>query len=101
MPVFLVYVQTPTGAPLEGLKQFNHEGGTRLEMRQPPPAGAILTRAGQKATMLLEENGMRISIGVICLQGGRLGQRIRVLDPVRRHIFRAEVLTDHRLRMTL
>ena len=68
--------------------------------KQAENAAPTLVRSGQKATLLIEDGQVRISLPVICLQRGQLSQTIRVLDPVNRRIFQAKVLSEQLLRMT-
>jgi hypothetical protein len=49
-----------------------------------------LVKAGQKVTLLWQENGLRITRSVICLESGREGQSVRTRGPV----LRARVLNS-------
>ena len=54
-------------------------------------ASPILVFAGRPARLLLERDGMRISISVTCLDRGALEQTVRARDPGSGRIFRARV----------
>jgi len=51
-----------------------------------------LVRAGQRATLLLQSNAMRVSTPIICLQSGGRGQEIRVTSLDRKKIAFAQVV---------
>jgi len=91
---FLIFVNQPAEA--FGELVLVHPKGLSTGERE---TGPVVIRAGQCATLLVQEDVIRISIPVTCLQRGRLGQQIRVLDPVRRHVFRATVLAERLLRL--
>jgi hypothetical protein len=91
---FIVYLKPAIEVP-----RVRASAAISLAARSPKDTSFILTRPGQKATLLLEDGKIRISISVICLQRGRLGEQIRVLDPIRRRVFRASVLASDRLRV--
>jgi hypothetical protein len=57
---------------------------------QPPKAPCI--RGGDHATLLMETADMRITVGVIALQAGSVGQTIRVTGIDRKRVYRAEVV---------
>ena len=50
-----------------------------------------IARAGERATLMLEEAGMRITMPVVCLQNGSLSERIRVREANGRRVFHAQV----------
>jgi flagella basal body P-ring formation protein FlgA len=58
-------------------------------------------RGGDHAILILESHDSRMSLPVICLQGGARGQTIRVASPDRRQIFDAEIVATGMLRGTL
>lgn len=62
-----------------------------------PRSGRTLAEAGKPAKLLVEGDGFRISMPVICLQRGRMGQTIRALDAAGHHVFWAEVIGAGRL----
>lgn len=48
-------------------------------------------RNGERASLIIESRSMRITLPVIALQSGRVGEIIRVTDTERKKIYRAEV----------
>jgi hypothetical protein len=64
-------------------------------------AAPILARAGKKALLRLDDGRMSISLQVVCLEQGRLAQRIRVLDVSSRRILHAEVVGAGQLHANL
>ena len=67
----------------------------RLASTQPIPP---LVQSGDPAMLVLEEGGIRISLPVICLQRGGLGEQIRARSAVGHRVFRAEVVNRGELR---
>jgi hypothetical protein len=61
-------------------------------------SGAILIRSGSAATLVIEEDGLKIRQRVLALSSGQLGEPVRVRDPVTRRSFSAEVAGDGWLR---
>ncbi len=53
---------------------------------------AALALAGRPATLILQGNGIRITLPVICLQRGALAQTVRVRDILGKHMFEARVI---------
>jgi hypothetical protein len=99
---FLVHVVLP--APLGD--EWHNRLGSRMGLNSPQsgPAtasGAVLAEKGKPATLVLDDGSMRISVRVICLQGGVLNQQIRVFDSRSRHVFHAEVVGAGLLHATL
>lgn len=73
----------------------------------PPPANwrsgsshsqPLLVRAGSSAVLLLDGAHVHISIPVICLDGGALGQTVRATNPDRKHLYSVQVAGDRLLR---
>jgi hypothetical protein len=62
------------------------------QFAQPRPAGAALARPGQKAILVLERDGMRLSLPVICLERGGLRDRVRVREARGQRVFQARVV---------
>jgi hypothetical protein len=91
---FLVYVPAPQSI----MAQFSHgAGGTAsLASKTTSTGGAIdgplLIEAGRKARLLLQGEGLQISVGVICLESGRAGEEIRVRETSGGRVFRAKVM---------
>ncbi len=61
---------------------------SELKTTAPPD----IIHGGDRATLILESGDARLSLPVICLQSGTLGQTIRVASPDRREYFDAEVV---------
>ena len=57
-----------------------------------PGDGPILVVRGKAATLVLDDASTRIAIPVICLEPGRLHERIKVLDRQSRQVSRVEVI---------
>ncbi len=57
-----------------------------------PSSGPILVRAGDFATLVLESEGIRISLPVTCLQRGGLLETIRARQVGGQHVYQAEVV---------
>lgn len=91
---FLIFVKPPAEGSLEW---FAASPG--LSARPQREKGSELAHAGERATLLVQDGEVRISVPVTCLQRGRLGEQIRVLDPVARRVFRATVVAAKLLRM--
>jgi len=68
---------------------------------KPVPSKPILVRAGQSATLLLDNAKIHISTPIICLQNGSQGQQIRVSSLDHKRIALAEVIDSGVLRGTL
>jgi len=64
-------------------------------------AGPVLAQAGKRALLLLDSGGMSISLPVTCLQRGKLGQNIRVLDAGSHRILEAQVVGAGKLHASL
>lgn len=62
------------------------------------PAGPVLTQAGKLATLVLEGEGVRIKLKVVCLGQGRLSQQVRVRDTASRTVYVAEIMGPGLLR---
>lgn len=59
---------------------------------QKPSPELVLVLAGKPATLILQGNGIRITMPVICLEPGSLAQNIRVRDVLGKHSFEAKVI---------
>jgi flagella basal body P-ring formation protein FlgA len=60
-----------------------------------------LIRGGDHATLILESRDSRISMPVICLQGGVRGQTIRVASTDHKQVFDAEIVATGMLKGNL
>jgi hypothetical protein len=98
---FLVWAGgTPKG------RVYGVRSGAMLSSVQEPSAayGAEserLIKAGQTAILRWDEGGIRIVLPVTCLEGGALGQTVRVRFKNAGRILRAEILSDGTLRAGL
>lgn len=78
-----------------GLADWNQESAARRSgVANQPASGEVLAQAGKRATLILASDAMRISVPVICLERGVLGQRVRVLDTANHRVLTAEVQGD-------
>ena len=58
--------------------------------RLSPP----VVRAGSPATLLLEGAHVHISLSVVCLESGAVGQTIRASSPDHRQVYKVQVVRD-------
>lgn len=65
---------------------------------QASRAAAPLVHSGSTATLLLDGPHVHISIQVLCLENGSLGQTVRASNPDRSQFYTAEVAGDRLLR---
>lgn len=73
-------------------------GGLGQASSQPP---VYLVRVGSPATLLLDGDHVHISLTVICLENGALGQIVRAANPDRRQFYRVRVVGKGILRGNL
>jgi len=66
----------------------------RVPQREP---GLSMAEAGKPAKLMVEGDGFRISMPVVCLERGMLGQKIRALDSSDHRVVWAEVVGAGRL----
>ncbi len=102
---FVVHVLDPQPSSSDGSAAFHSTTGA-LASRLPPPvaakeAGPVLAQAGKKAMLLLDDGRMSISLQVVCLERGKLWQKIRVLDAVSHRVLQAEVVGAGKLHASL
>ena len=74
------------------------EGISRTSPTSRKVRAAILAKSGSPVSLIVAGEGFRITLPVICLQPGALGQRIRVRDPGGKRILIAEVISAETLR---
>lgn len=92
---FLVYL-TPQGilARQLGRLGWSTNLATKTHTATEETADSpILIEAGRKARLLMQGDGIQISVQVICLERGRAGQKIRVRETGSPQIFRAQVVS--------
>jgi len=65
------------------------------------PAARVLMRDGDPATLVFEDNALRITMPVICLQSGNRGEKIRVVSTDHKRFFKAEIVQAGLLKATL
>jgi hypothetical protein len=73
-------------------------GSTVLPGAQTSRASATLVRSGQRAILLLEGAHLQITLPVICLENGAVGQTIHLSSLDRRLFYTAQVASDGLLR---
>jgi len=66
-------------------------GRNPAQTQQPSPAGV---RAGAPATLLLEGTHVHITLPVVCMESGAIGQTIRARSPDHRQVYTAQVVRD-------
>lgn len=74
---------TPGPVPLSSL------GRIPAQTQQPSPAAV---RAGAPATLLLEGAHVHITLSVVCIESGAIGQTIRARSPDHRQLYTAQVV---------
>ena len=67
-------------------------------MLQRTSLGPVLAEAGKPATLLVEGDGIRLTLPVLCLDRGRISESVRARDRVHRRQFTAIVIGPHLLR---
>lgn len=87
---FFVSIQVEQGIEAHG--EAAKASATLSDSTLQPSVRSIVLRAGSLATLLLEGNHVHISIPVVCLQPGSLGQTIRVTDKNHRVVYSAQVI---------
>jgi len=97
---FLVYLQNPPESLAQAIAK---SGGNHPATKTPgaiknPDAGPILIEPGRRVRLLMQGDGIQISLSVICLERGRAGQKIRVRAAGGTLVFQAEVVNRDLLR---
>jgi hypothetical protein len=67
----------------------------------PIQATQVIMRNGDPATLVFEDNALRITMPVICLESGGRGQKIRVVSTDHKRYFKAEIVQAGLLRASL
>jgi hypothetical protein len=65
------------------------------------PARDVVIRSGATATLLIDSQRVHISVPVVSLESGAVGQTIRVTERESRKIYRAQVIDGTKLRTKL
>lgn len=100
-PDFFVYLE-PDGALIPKFEKLNWAANRANDSRAVPNSEeAILIERGRRVRLLMQGNGIEISVPVICLENGRKGQIIRVREPGNPHVLHAEVVSGDLLRSRL
>jgi hypothetical protein len=73
----------------------------RRIVNQVNPKSRRVVRSGERVTLIVEGKDLRITLPVICLQNGALGQKIRVSSSDHKKIYIAEVTQAGLLKSTL
>jgi hypothetical protein len=73
----------------------------KLLEKTPIAPKAPVVRGGEAVTLIVQTQDMRMTLPVICLQNGRLGERIKVTSPDRKRTFEAEVVQAGLVRKVL
>jgi hypothetical protein len=82
----------PSSSSLE-IQSHDFGGGGHLK--------AVEMRVGSPATLLLDSARVHVSLAVVCLENGAVGQKIRVATGDRQRVFLAEVVSDKVLKGSL
>jgi hypothetical protein len=74
------------------------EAPPEVKHASPPSHLPWLVHSGEKVTLLLESDHMRIELPVVCLANGSAGKHIRVRSTEQKKIFVAEVVSSRLLK---
>ncbi len=104
-PDFFVYLE-PDGALIAKFEKLNwaadRANTSRQVMENAENAdGPMVIKKGSKVRLLMQGDGIEISVPVVCLENGRKGQIIRVREPGNPQVLRAEVVSGDLLRSRL
>ncbi len=85
-------------APSTETQFFEPSTASTASLRKSPGGGTSLgnelIKRGQTATLRWDEPGIRVVLPVTCLEGGGIGQTIRVRFKDAGHILQAQILSD-------
>jgi Chaperone for flagella basal body P-ring formation len=98
---FYVLVDAGHSPAFDLISALGNRGRTARRDLFGIPRPQILMRNGDRATLLFENPSVRITIPVICLQNGNLGQTIRVESTDRKQFFQAEIVKSGLLKVSL
>jgi hypothetical protein len=85
---FMVSIRVNAGDPTDIVSPLSHS----LPASSPVRPAPMVVRAGSPAILQLDGTHVHITLSVICLDNGALGQTIRATDHDRRQIYIARVL---------
>jgi flagellar basal body P-ring formation chaperone FlgA len=96
---FLVRWPRPAGAEQrqEGLAQLS----SYASRDNPSPRQHVLLRPGETATLIWDQDGIRVVLPVICLDRGNIGDSIRVRIKSGSRVLRAQIVNESLLRAIL
>jgi Chaperone for flagella basal body P-ring formation len=98
---FYVLVDTGKSAAFEAISALARRGTTARLVLFGVPRPQIIMRNGDRATLLFENPTVRITMPVICLENGNLGQTIRVESTDHKQFFKAEIVKSGLLKVSL
>jgi len=98
---FYVLVQPESSAASDAMLALARRGTVLKGNVSRQAAPQILMRNGDHATLLFEKPTVRITLPVICLQNGNLGQTIRVESTDHKQFFKAEIVKSGLLKVSL
>jgi hypothetical protein len=101
LPFYVLVNQAGTAAKRGQTLSGDESAGTpagraELEMTAEKP----LLRSGDPATLTFADNGLHISMPVICLENGHRGQKIRVASADHKRFYKAEIVGPGLLKAT-
>lgn len=95
---FLVYLQNaPESLTQEMTNLSNNARSKTADVGKNATGGPVLIEAGRKVRLVMQGDGLQISLTVVCLERGRAGQKIRVRAADNAHVFQAEVVNRNLL----
>jgi hypothetical protein len=98
---FYVLVEPGTSAAFDAMSALARRGTAMSRDVSRISTPQILMRNGDRATLLFEKPTVRITMPVICLQNGNLGQTIRVESTDHKQFFKAEIVESGLLKVSL
>jgi len=98
---FYVLIQPESAAAFDAMSALARRGTAMRRDVSRLATPQILMRNGDRATLLFEKPTVRITMPVICLQNGNLGQTIRVESTDHTQFFKAEIVKSGLLKVSL
>jgi hypothetical protein len=98
---FYVLVDAKNPATFQAISSLGRRASTARLVLFGIARPEILMRNGDRATLLFENPTVRITMPVICLQNGNLGQTIRVETTDHKQFFKAEIVKSGLLKVSL